>query len=296
MELRHLRYFVECAERLHFTQAAEALHVSQPALSIQIQRLEEELGAPLFQRVGRTVRLTEAGSLFLDHARRALREVEAGQQAIQDLNGLLRGSLRIGVTYAFSAKLLPKVLAQFVQLYPAIHVIVTEATTRDVEEGLIHGEFDLGMVFQSPNRDDFQVLKLFKEELYVIVSTRNTLAKAPFLRIRDLEKVQLALPSTGFSTRQLIDQCFAAAHIRPHVVLETNDIDALVAVVRLGAAASLVSRRVVAHLKDVAAIPLKEKGLQRTAALVWPQDQDLIPAAVRFIEMARKILGTDRAL
>src|SRR5215467_12561341 len=168
MELRHLRYFIECAELLHFTRAAEMLHVSQPTLSIQIHSLEEELGAPLFQRVGRNVRLTEAGSLFLDHARRALREVEAGQQAIHDLKGLLRGSLRIGVTYAFSAEMLPTVLAKFVQFYPAMHVIVTEATTRDVEEGLIHGEFDLGMVFQSPNRDDFQSLKLFKEDLYVV--------------------------------------------------------------------------------------------------------------------------------
>src|SRR5215471_4724612 len=282
MELRHLRYFIECAERLHFTQAAEALHVSQPTLSIQIHDLEEEVGALLFQRVGRAVRLTEAGSLFLDHARRALREVEAGQQAIHDLKGLLRGSLRIGVTYAFSAEMLPTVLAQFVQLYPAIRVIVTEATTRDVEEGLLHGEFDLGMVFQSPNRDEFQALKLFKEDVCVIVSTRHAIAGARSLRIRDLNGVQLALPSPGFSTRQLIDQRFAAARIRPHVVLETNDIDALLAVVRRGAAATLVSRRVVAHLKDVAAIPLKEKGLQRTAALIWPQDHDLIPSAVRF--------------
>jgi LysR family cyn operon transcriptional activator len=181
-----------------------------------------------------------------------------------------------------------------VELYPAIRVIVTEATTRDVEEGLLHGEFDLGMVFQASDRDDFQALKLFKEDLFVIVSIRNPIAESPTLRIRDLEKLPLALPTSGFSTRQLIDACFAAAHIRPHIVLETNDIDALLAVVRLGAAATLVSRRVVAHLKDVAAIPLKEKGLQRTAALIWRKEHDLIPAAVRFIEMARKILGVEK--
>jgi LysR family cyn operon transcriptional activator len=169
-------------------------------------------------------------------------------------------------------------------------VIVTEATTRDVEEGLIHGEFDLGMAFQSPDRDDFQALELFTEDLYVIASVRNPIAGSRVLRIRDLDKVQLALPTVGFSTRQLIDECFAKVRIRPHVVLETNDIDALLAVVRLGAAATLLSRRVVSHLKDVAAIPLKEKGLQRTAAMLWLKDHDLIPAAVRFIEMSRKIL------
>src|SRR5262249_14975528 len=163
-----------------------------------------------------------------------------------------------------SAEMLPTVLSKFVHLYPAIHVIVTEGTTRQVEEGLLHGEFDLGMVFQSPNRDEFQALTLFKEDVCVIASNRHAIARSQSLRIRDLEGVHLALPSPGFSTRQLVDQRFAAARIRPHVVLETNDIDALLAVVRRGAAVTLVSRRVVTHLKDVVAIPLKEKGLQRT--------------------------------
>ena len=95
MELRHLRHFVAAAEHLHFTRAAEALGVSQPTLSLQIRELERELKVPLFDRIGRSVRLTEAGEVFRRHAIRALREVESGQGAVGDLLGV-RGKLRVG--------------------------------------------------------------------------------------------------------------------------------------------------------------------------------------------------------
>src|SRR4051812_44212287 len=95
VELRHLRYFLAVADALHFTRAAEALGVAQPTLSLQIRELERELGTPLFDRIGRSVRLTAAGVLFRQHAARALREVEVGRGAVADLQGLRRGTLRV---------------------------------------------------------------------------------------------------------------------------------------------------------------------------------------------------------
>ena len=290
MELRHLRYFVKSAELLHFTRAAEALHISQPTLSQQIQQLEAELGVPLFERIGRSVYLAEAGELFLEHARRALREVEAGRQGIDDLRGLLRGTLRIGVTYAFSARLMPRILTAFVRRYPAVHIVVTETTTRSVEQGLINTEFDLGLVFQSSRTTVFESEELFKEDIVVVVSRKHPLSGSKMIRFRDLNDVRLALSAEGFSTRQIVNARFAEAGIRPHVVLETNDIDTLLAVVRSGAAATLVSRQAVAHLTDVSKIPLQEKGLFRTAALIWPNGTQLTAAGARFVEMARKRL------
>ena len=95
MELHQLRYFIRAAELLHFTRAAESLYVSQPTLSSHIQQLEKELGCPLFDRVGRRVRLTEAGQLLLDHARKAIREVDVSKEAVAELLGLRRGALRL---------------------------------------------------------------------------------------------------------------------------------------------------------------------------------------------------------
>src|SRR6476659_6009143 len=113
MELRHLRYFIQAAELQHFTRAARALNVSQPTLSLQIRQLEDDVGAALFERIGRHVQLTESGALFYEYARRALREIEAGQQSINELKGLMRGVLRLGVTYSLSARLLPPLLVTY---------------------------------------------------------------------------------------------------------------------------------------------------------------------------------------
>ena len=103
MEFRHLRYFLAVADALHFTKAAERLPVSQPALSAQIKQLEQEVGVPLFDRVGRSVQLTRAGAIFREHARRALREMELAQVAIAEEGGLQRGTLTVGVVETVNA-------------------------------------------------------------------------------------------------------------------------------------------------------------------------------------------------
>jgi LysR family cyn operon transcriptional activator len=113
MELRHLRYFLKIAETSSFTQAAKALNITQPTLSHQIKQLEEEIGTPLFDRAGRTVQLTAQGAVFKTCAEGALREIEQGLTALSELEGLVRGTVTIGVFRSFSSSLLPPVLARF---------------------------------------------------------------------------------------------------------------------------------------------------------------------------------------
>src|SRR5574339_640166 len=107
MELRQLRYFIKSAELLNFTEAAHALYISQSTLSQQIKQLEDELGIPLFDRIGKRVRLTEAGSQFLPFARLTVSDAEGGRAVIDDLKGLKTGELRIGATYGLSTLLTP---------------------------------------------------------------------------------------------------------------------------------------------------------------------------------------------
>lgn len=290
MELRHLRNFVKSAELLHFTRAADVLHVSQPTLSTQIQELEKELGAPLFQRVGRTVHLTAAGKLFLTSARRALLQIEAGQQCLDDLKGLLRGTLRIGATAPFGAELLPQIVTEFLRQYPGMQILLTKAPTHAIEDGLKSGLFDLGLVYQSGTAsEDFDSRELFKIEIVVVVAQKHPLAKSRTLRLQDLQNVPLALPTTDFATRPVVNAAFAAAKIRPEVILETNDIEALFEVVRGGVAATLLPDQVAARVRGLARIRLAEQGLLQTAAYVWPREGRLTPAARRFLELADRV-------
>ena len=156
MELRQLRYFIRSAELLNFTEAAHALYISQSTLSQQIKQLEDELGMPLFDRIGKRVRITEAGSLFLPYARQTIADSESGRFVINDLKGIKTGELRIGVTYGLSALLTP-VLIQFSAQYPDVKIIVEFGTSEDLLDKLKSTRVDFLLSFL----DKICFIKLF---------------------------------------------------------------------------------------------------------------------------------------
>ncbi|WP_190316750.1 LysR family transcriptional regulator, partial [Pseudomonas amygdali] len=134
--LRHIRYLLVVADHGNFTRAAEALHVSQPALSQQIRQLESSLGVQLFDRTRRSVVPTDAGRVYLDHARRCLLELEAGKRALNDVSDLSRGQLRLGVTPTFSEYLIAPLIDRFNALYPGVAIILTELPLEQITEAL----------------------------------------------------------------------------------------------------------------------------------------------------------------
>src|SRR5487761_1612072 len=132
MELRQLRYVVAIASHRHFTRAAASVPVAQPALSHQVKLLELELGVELFERSRGGVRLTEAGEIFVQRARRALAEVAAAQEEIAALKGLTRGRLVLGAMQALAGLDLPQLISAFRTMYPGIDVSLREDSTRDM--------------------------------------------------------------------------------------------------------------------------------------------------------------------
>lgn len=133
MELRQLQYFVKAAETMNFTEAAAAVFITQSTLSQQIKQLEEELGLLLFDRIGKHVRITEAGHIFLTHARKILNDVQRSKQAISELQNATIGELNIGVSYAFTSLLLPA-LAPFSTKYPGIKIFITYGSPEELEK------------------------------------------------------------------------------------------------------------------------------------------------------------------
>ena len=140
---RHINYFLAVAEHGSFTRAASALHVSQPALSQQIRQLEESLGVPLFDRSGRTIRLTDAGEVWRQYASRALQELGAGKRAIHDVADLTRGSLRIAVTPTFTSYFIGPLMADFYARYPSITLQLQEMSQEKIEDMLCRAELVL---------------------------------------------------------------------------------------------------------------------------------------------------------
>ena len=279
MLLRHIRYLLAVAEYRNFTRAADALHVSQPALSQQIKQLEETLGVQLFDRSGRAVRPTDMGQVYIDHARRALVELEAGRHALGDVRDLSRGELRLAITPTFTEYLVAPLVDRFYSAYPGVTVSVSEMALDHLEAALGEDRIDLGIGFSSVRSGEIEVRRLFDEKLTIVVGAHH-----PFLRKKkpvspqDLARAPLALLTRDFATRLHIDDYFLSHQLAPKIMIEANVLSALVKIVAYGKMATIlpdaIAREQVAlhHVAVSAALPtrsvalLSRKGAYRSAA------------------------------
>ncbi len=241
MLLRHIRYFLAVAEQGNFTRAAEALHVSQPTLSQQIKQLEDALGAPLFDRSGRAVRLTDAGEAWMRYARLALQDLDAGARAIHDVATLARGHLRLAMTPTFTAYLVGPTIDAFYRRYPGITLSIEEMAQERIEALLAQDRLDLGIAFEMAQSAEVEATPLFSETLELMVGADHPLAahRRP-LRLAEWQHLPLALLNGDFATRQFIDRYCTQLGFRPQVAVEANALGAIVEIVRRGQLATLL--------------------------------------------------------
>lgn len=271
MELRHIRYFVAVAEAEHFTRAAEGLHVSQPTLSHQIKQLEEELGAPLFDRIGKRIRLTPAGEVFREHARRILREVDSARAAIAEVEGLARGSLAVGAVQTVHAYLIPPTVARFSADNPAIGVQVRELAAGEIERQLSEGSLDVGVGFAPPAAAEIEAEPLFDEDLVLVVAEQHRLARRRRMRLAELDGERLVLLSPEFCTRRLVDESFREAGVAPRVPVEMNAIEGILEMVRGSGAATILPALALSNgnANGLRAVALSDPAPRRSVGLLW---------------------------
>jgi len=277
--LRHIRYMLAVAEHRNFTRAADALHVSQPALSQQIKQLEETLGVQLFDRTGRTVRLTDMGSVYIEYARRALVDLEAGRRAILDVRDLSHGELRLAMTPTFTEYLVAPLVERFSAEYPGITLSVCEMTLDSIELALSDDRVDLGIGFAGVRSDEIEVRALFDEKLTIVVGKDHPFArkKTP-VSLQELADAPLALLTRDFATRAHIDAYFQSHRLSPKITVEANSISAVVKIVRYGRMATILPDAIARehgalnHVESSAVLPsrtvalLSRKGAYRSAA------------------------------
>lgn len=267
MDLRHLRYFLALAEQHNFTRAAEVLHITQPTLSHQIRQLEEELNVTFFDRSGRTVNLTDHGIAFEIYARRCLREIEAGRRSLLDVKTLERGELRIAVTPTFTAYFIGPLLQSYRKEYPGINIKVSEMNAVEVETALKDDAVDLGIAFMPNISDEIDAQPLFDEELALLVTSGNPLARYTELSPSELEQSELALLPMTFATRLKIESYFTEHRIAPRVAVEVNTIGAIIAIVLGGQLGTILPIGIVNTQPELKAISLTNPPC-RTAALL----------------------------
>ncbi|QDL03340.1 transcriptional regulator CynR [Pseudomonas paraeruginosa] len=285
MLLRHLRYLLAVAEHRNFTRAAEALHVSQPTLSQQVRQLEEQLGAQLLDRSGRSVRPTDAGELYLTHARRALRELEAARRALHEVGDLSRGRLRLGMTPTFTCYLVGALVDPFNQRYPGIELSLEELPQDALEAALIDDRLDLGIAFSEPGSVEIDSQPLYLERLGLVLGDGQPAEQVP-LAAEELAERPLALLRGDFATRRHIDGYLREQGVKARVALEANSISAIVDVVRRGRLASILPEAVARQQSGLRCVALRPPLPTRQVALLWRQGSHAGAARLAFQALA----------
>jgi LysR family cyn operon transcriptional activator len=291
MQLRHLRYLKTIVEQGTFTRAAQMLHVSQPALSHQVRQLEERLGVQLLDRTGRTVRATDAGTAFLEHASRAISELEAADRAARDVEDLSSGTLRIGVPPSFGGYLIAPLIRRFHERHPGIRFFLTDMTQSEIETALGDDAIDLGLAFSDVHADDVEWRALHAERLALVMSEDHPAAGVPVFDGAALEGMEMVLMSPDFATRQLIDAHLRRHGIRPHVAVETSSMMTIVEIVRKSRLVTILPDVVVLEQSALVARPLDPPFEPRCVALLQRRGGYRSAAARAFVAVAEAFSG-----
>jgi DNA-binding transcriptional LysR family regulator len=290
MELRHLRYFIAVAEELHFGRAAEVLGISQPPLSQQIQALEQELGARLFDRTNRRVELSEAGRLFLQEARLVLAQVDKAADVARRAQLGELGELKIGFTSSapFNSTI-PQAIFAFRQAFPAVHLNLREMSSKTVADGLMDESIEVGLMRPLALPEALSVVELMHEPLVAVLSAKHPLASGSeegmYLSELALEPFVFFPRSYGSGLYAQLLTLARQAGFSPHFAQEAGEAMTIIGLVAAGLGVSVLPasyQRI--RIDGVVYRPLLDPDAVSAVWLVQRKDQKS-PMAKAFIEL-----------
>ena len=247
MDLRQLEILQAIAETGSFTACGRKLHVSQSAISRQILLLEEELGEPLFLRVGRQVRMTPAAESLVQLGQRVFLDVRETVGAITDRTRDLRGTLRLSGGMTVCLYVFPPLLKRLRRVHPHLDVRLTVAMAgRSVQE-IRGGRVDAGLLTLPVEESDLVTVPVLREELLLVTTPTHPLARRRKVMPRDLDGQPFVLFEVGSATRKVIDQFFATEKIEPTIVMDTENVEIIKAMVKTGMGIGIVPYQSVAR-------------------------------------------------
>lgn len=301
MEIRQLRHLVALAEEGSFTRAAAREHIVQSGLSTSIRALEKAAGTELYVRGSRPVRLTRAGSALLGSARRALAEIDRGQQLVREVTGRIEGPFSVGLVDVGSLdSSCPFVgwLSGFVAAHPGLEIAATQPTTDDAIRQVREQELDCALVASGlPVPDGLQSLPLSSEPLVLICHPGHRLARQATASPDDLAGERFVDTVLGRESRDMIDAAFTDRGLYRHVACEVADLTMVVELVAAGLGVALVPASSSPDPRLVA-VQLADLELTSTLQLLLPPPTALTPTARAFAEHVRHHLAAahpDRA-
>ena len=288
MDFRDLKYFEVIAEEGNLGRAAERLHRTQPALTKCIDRLEEDLGAKLFEKDGRGMRLTAAGEVLVRRTRQMAIMVEETAREMQEYAGGLQGKVRIGCLPTLAEHMMPRVFEQLLLEAPAISVNLTVAMNDNLLASLRDGELDLAVGPVLDNDPDILCEQIAEDTMVVMASENHPIFDTP-CTLAGLLDYKWMLPARTVASRQWLDQTFERHGLpRPQVQIEPNVLNAILPILEKTSLLGFVTRfNLVSRRARVREIMVPETQMKRSLGLSYRKSGYLSPAAVRIADILR---------
>lgn len=285
LQLVHLAALRAVARHGSFSRAARELNLTQPAVSMQVRQLERALGLPLLERVGKRAFPTKAGEVLLAHAGRAIRELEAGVEVVQQLRGIVAGRIRLGTSASFSIYLLPPALRRFCARYPRTELVVVTGNAPEIARAVVQNELDLGIVSLPVRERELAVSPFHRDELVAIGPPDRRWRRGQRVKAGELTREPLILFERGATLRRVIDDWFQRGGASPAPPMELGNTEAIKKLVEAGLGLSVTSSfSVKAEVKagKLAAARL-DPPLHREIGVILRKDKPKTPVLEAFL-------------
>ncbi|WP_309119340.1 LysR family transcriptional regulator [Paenibacillus sp.] len=285
MEIKQLESFLTVCDTLHFTRAAERLNTSQPTLSYQIRLLEQDLGVPLFDRIGKRVVLTEAGRILRKYGVDMFSALHGARNAIRDLEEAESGTLAIGTLYGEMNEWVSRMLIPFCREHPGIDIRLH--AFQDVMEPLLRMDLDFAVTILPADDDRVETVPLYSEDFYAVTKKDSLLAAAGKVTFEELGKQSLVLFPQTHRCRKMIDKIGDGTGVTIRPKIETSAIESVFQLVEAGVGVSILSKTLLdLYLRDpLVAIPISEPSMRRQIGLVYWKERYRSKVAERFMTL-----------
>lgn len=295
LNLTQLHTFCRVAETQNFTRAAELLGMTQPAVTQQVRALEEEFGQALFDRIGRSVQLTQAGELLFDYARRITGLLAECRSALLDLQGSGRGRLRLGAGLMLSIFILPTLLRPYRAAHPGVDITVSTGSTRQVLHLLLASEVDLALVTGAEQDDRFALARLYDDEMVLVVHPGHPFCERRAIHPQELRGEPFIFFEQGSGYRSFLEEFFRREQVFPRIRMDLDSIEAMKRMAEIGLGVTMVPKMSVgAEIERGELVPIELMGvppLTRETVVAYRRGRYLSGPMRAFLDVLEEAYG-----
>src|ERR1051325_8153823 len=291
MELTQLEFFLAVVQEGSFSKAAERVYRTQPAVSIAVRRLEEEVGAPLFERSQKTPVLTEAGELIYDYAKRILALRDQARNVVTELRALERGRVRIGANESTSLYLLPHLILDYREQHPNVKVEIYRHVSERLPLEVLDRNVDFALLAFEPVDSDLEAFPILRDELMLIMPPKDALAKRDSVTVEELGDQPFLAHNFKTASRFKVIEVFAQHHTPLNITLELATVETIKRFVQLKIGLAFVPRMCVQEELErgtLATVPVKGLTYRRTIWVTHRRQMTFSHAAAAFLKVLRQ--------